>query len=34
MAKKNIYETDAVREFVATMSSLYRRKYFVARQVL
>ena len=34
MVKKNIYETDAVREFVATMSPLSRRKYFVARQVL
>ena len=34
MAKKNIYETDAVREFVAAMSPLSRRKYFVARQVL
>jgi len=31
MAKKNVYETDAVREFVAGMSPLFRRKYFVAR---
>jgi len=34
MARKNIYETEEVRAFVAKMSSLSQRKYFVARQVL
>jgi len=34
MSRKNIFETDEVRAFVAGMSPLSRRKYFVARQVL
>ena len=34
MVRKNIYETEEVRTFVASMSPLSRRKYFVARQVL
>jgi len=34
MARKNIYETEQVRSFVAGMSPTSRRKYVVARQVL
>ena len=32
--RKNIYETEAVRAFVANMSAASQRKYYVARQVL
>ena len=34
MAKKQIYETDEVKAFVAGMSQVSRRKYALARQKL
>ena len=34
MAKKNIYETDAVKAFVNGMSAVSQRKYRLARQLL
>ena len=34
MARKHIYETDEVKEFVKSMSKTSIRKYIVARQVL
>lgn len=34
MAKKRIYETDAVKAFAARMSGASLRKYFIARELL